>query len=257
MNQVASAGEEARQAGANVSYCSFTKQHQEVHDEQETPFILAAIFLFGLLPFNRSAAVNLSAVSPQAITYAQLDLSTPTPAITNAGAVFVGVTTKILPAVGYHHPRRILPFPIRPLGLTDNALKVSAGDDHGCVINSLGDMVLGVVPRRQLGMDWTIMTDCPSVVNFANPSLISAGGNTTCGVTTAGQAYCWGLGGYGQMGNGTDTNENYSPVTVTIGTVSEDLVVGPARFAPSPQTGQLSAGALTRGGQLGMGRHAS
>jgi alpha-tubulin suppressor-like RCC1 family protein len=35
---------------------------------------------------------------------------------------------------------------------------------------------------------------------------VSTGGNATCGVTTAGVAYCWGNNQYGQLGNGTTTN---------------------------------------------------
>ena len=103
-------------------------------------FLLAVIILFSLMPYHRSAAVNLPANSPQAITYSQLDLGyRQTCAITNSGAsVCWGANEESYLQLGTTTPEEFFPFPIRPLGLADNALKVSSGDDHGCVLNSLG-----------------------------------------------------------------------------------------------------------------------
>jgi alpha-tubulin suppressor-like RCC1 family protein len=44
-------------------------------------------------------------------------------------------------------------------------------------------------------------------------AMVSAGGNSTCGVTTAGAAYCWGGNEVGELGNGTVANSNV-PVAV-------------------------------------------
>jgi len=38
------------------------------------------------------------------------------------------------------------------------------------------------------------------VITFAS---ISAGGDQTCGITTSGAGYCWGIGGYGGLGTGS------------------------------------------------------
>lgn len=48
-------------------------------------------------------------------------------------------------------------------------------------------------------------------VEFAS---VSAGFEHSCGVTTAGAAYCWGENVYGMLGDGTNTNSNV-PVAVS------------------------------------------
>ena len=39
-------------------------------------------------------------------------------------------------------------------------------------------------------------------------SQVDAGNRHTCGVTTGGVGYCWGYGGDGELGDGTDQNQN-------------------------------------------------
>lgn len=49
---------------------------------------------------------------------------------------------------------------------------------------------------------------------------ISLGENHTCGIRTNGEAYCWGNGGNGQLGNGTTTASQTTPVRVGTGGTS-------------------------------------
>jgi len=51
----------------------------------------------------------------------------------------------------------------------------------------------------------------PSGVTFTQ---MATGGTFTCGLTPAGQTYCWGNNGNGQLGNGTTTS-SASPVAVS------------------------------------------
>jgi len=86
-------------------------------------------------------------------------------------------------------------------------------------------------------------------------TVVSAGGRFTCGVTTAGSAYCWGFNGYGQLGDGTTTDRT-SPV----------VVAGGLRFATVSAGGGHACGVTTAGaaycwgdnldGQLGIGSNA-
>ena len=44
--------------------------------------------------------------------------------------------------------------------------------------------------------------------------MLSAGGEHTCGITTAGEAWCWGFNYSGQLGNGTEQSST-EPVPVS------------------------------------------
>src|SRR5439155_933193 len=74
-----------------------------------------------------------------------------------------------------------------------------------------GDNIYG-----ELGTGTTSFSHTPVAVSGGHTFAgVSAGGYyATCGVTTAGAAYCWGLNNYGQLGNGSLTNSS-TPVAVS------------------------------------------
>ena len=96
---------------------------------------------------------------------------------------------------------------------------VSGGAAHTCAVTTTGVAYCwGSDDRGQLG-DGTTTTphNVPTAVagGFIFAS-VSAGYNHTCGVTTAGAAYCWGNNDVGGLGNGSYTDSDV-PVEVSGG----------------------------------------
>ena len=72
---------------------------------------------------------------------------------------------------------------------------------------------------------------CSLAENWSTPALLAGGynfntvtamGGYTCGITTAGQAYCWGYGSNGRLGDG-QTDRQTSPTPVTGGLLFSSL----------------------------------
>ena len=81
---------------------------------------------------------------------------------------------------------------------------------------------------------------------------VSANGSITCGVTTAGDAYCWGNNSSGQLGDDTRTNR-HTPVPVA-GGLSFASVSAAARHTCAVTTaGVVYCWGSNSDGQLGDG----
>ena len=104
---------------------------------------------------------------------------------------------------------------------------VSAGDDHSCGVTTAGAAYCWGANRfGQLG-DGTDRRSLPVRLTISNVPVAVTGGHTfqsvsaglvySCGVTTAGAAYCWGDNFSGQLGDGTETISSKVPVAVTGG----------------------------------------
>ena len=98
---------------------------------------------------------------------------------------------------------------------------ISVGGGHTCAVTAAGAAYCwGWNDYGQLGDGTTttrlspVLVAAPAGVTFA---AVSAARSHTCGVTPAGAAYCWGLNGSGQLGNGDATMATqYTPVLVTV-----------------------------------------
>ena len=124
---------------------------------------------------------------------------------------------------------QLLPVPVSG---TLRFRTVSAGNSHACGVTT-GDVAYcwGSNAYGELGNGMTTLSRVPSpVTGGLRFAMVSAGGghgsDFTCGVTTSGAAYCWGLGTSGQLGNGADTSAT----------------------APTPVAGGLTFSSLSSGG---------
>jgi len=179
--------------------------------------LLVIVLLFVLIPFQRTIAENQIDVSPQSVGFSQIEAGDRhTCAITASGASVCWGKNSTR-ELGTLTPVENYPFPIRPQDMTDTASAITGATNHSCLINAQGTWCWGFGYYGQMGDGEAAQNQTPDqVIGFANPLLISAGGNTTCGVNESGQAYCWGSGGYGEMGNGTSAWINTSPVLVSL-----------------------------------------
>jgi alpha-tubulin suppressor-like RCC1 family protein len=113
------------------------------------------------------------------------------------GQLGIGLTTE---------PRR---SPVQVL--TDLVFKsVSAGGIHACALTDAGKAwCWGLPDNGQLGNGLTSpdpIASPDSVRGGYTFRDVQAGTTHTCGLTSGGDVYCWGLNDHGQLGDGTTTN---------------------------------------------------
>ncbi len=107
--------------------------------------------------------------------------------------------------------------PVTVTGLTDAVSLGDAGYYHQCAVRAGGTAVCwGAGAQGQIGDGTTTpFRSTPIAVSgLTSVAEISAGGFSTCARTTTGAASCWGDNGFGQVGDGTQTNRSLpTPVT--------------------------------------------
>jgi len=105
-----------------------------------------------------------------------------------------------------------------------NPPQISAGYSHTCEIISGNAYCWGLNASGELGNGSTVSSSVPVPVLTGGLSAIptgttltqiSAGDNFTCALSSAGAAYCWGYDTDGELGNGTNTALQTTPVAVT------------------------------------------
>ena len=101
-------------------------------------------------------------------------------------------------------------------GLESGIVAISVGVGHHCALTSAGGLKCwGSNRYGQAGDGTTVYRSAPVDVSGLTSGVasVSAGGLTTCAVTTAGAAKCWGYNGKGGVGDGT-TIDRWVPTTV-------------------------------------------
>ena len=81
---------------------------------------------------------------------------------------------------------------------------------------------------------------------------MSAGTVSTCGLTTAGAAYCWGENGLGELGDGTEVDRS-TPVPVAGGLSLTAVSVGGHHACGLTGAGEVYCWGDNQAGQLGSG----
>jgi alpha-tubulin suppressor-like RCC1 family protein len=118
--------------------------------------------------------------------------------------------------------------PTRVSGLLTFAA-ISGGDAHTCAITAGGEAYCwGNNDQGRLGIGTTalVSTVPQPVVGSLAFGAISAGEAHSCGITTNGDAYCWGSNDSGRLGIGTTDAQSLVPVAVTGGLRFRSIDVG-------------------------------
>jgi len=136
---------------------------------------------------------------------------------------------------------------------------VSAGSNHSCGVTTTGAVYCwGINFVGQLGNGTVMNSNVPVAISDPGSgpvtwASVSAGSNYSCGVTTAGTAFCWGHNGFGQLGDGTNTDSNV-PVAVSGAAVAWVLVsAGAGPTCGVTTTGEAFCWGNNSFGQLGDG----
>ena len=134
---------------------------------------------------------------------------------------------------------------------------ITAGIVHTCALTTEGKAYCwGINQYGQLGNNSTtnsripVAVQMPAGVSFQS---ITAGYAHTCALTTTGQAYCWGQGYGGQLGNNSTTN-SLTPVAVQMpaGVVRfQSIVAGYYHTCALTTEGKAYCWGMNNQGQLG------
>jgi alpha-tubulin suppressor-like RCC1 family protein len=153
-----------------------------------------------------------------------------------------------------------------PVAVTMSGLiftQISVGASFACALTSAGAAYCwGNNMQGMLGNGGTAFATTPTAVSQgAMPTgttltQIEAGQNFTCAQASTGAAYCWGSDSNGQLGNGTTTTAQTTPVAVSqgampTGTTLTGLGAGTADTCAVGSSGTAYCWGLNTNGQLG------
>ncbi len=136
--------------------------------------------------------------------------------------------------------------------------QLSAGQWHTCGLTTSGQAYCwGNSTYGQLGNFLLIDKPYPVPVygGLTFASLGATRGNTPCALTTAGEAYCWGMNNFGQVGNGTIADSVIYPVPVQGGLTFTQIVGGLGHTCGLTTGGQAYCWGLNESGELGDGTY--
>ncbi|MDD5726033.1 MAG: hypothetical protein PHC53_01310 [Patescibacteria group bacterium] len=160
---------------------------------------------------------------------------------------------------------QIVPTPTLVQGLGSDVLKVSAGGYGTCAIKTDGTLwCWGANDSGQLGIGTTDGETCfdrtckplPQKIDSFGTDVVevSVGNNFSCAIKTDGTLWCWGWNSWGQVGTGTQTNHEPSPLQVTaMGTNVVQVSTGYAHTCAVKTDGTLWCWGHNHDGEIGLG----
>ena len=151
------------------------------------------------------------------------------------------------------------PTPTSSLGAGRTAVALSSGNEYTCAILDNGEVSCwGEGYYGQLGNGVTTETT-PTLTSSLGTGrtavAIASGGAHTCVILDSGEVSCWGLGTFGQLGNGATSNKTTPTLTSSLGTGRTAVAIssGGAHTCVILDNGDVSCWGFGTNGRLGNG----
>jgi alpha-tubulin suppressor-like RCC1 family protein len=133
---------------------------------------------------------------------------------------------------------------------------LTAGSNHTCGVTTSGQgYCWGADGGGQLGSgSGGFYQSTPLAVSGGLTfAALTVGDGHTCGLTTSGQAFCWGSGEQGQLGNGTTALSQLTPTAVSSGLTFSALTAGHWHTCGVTTSGKAYCWGSNYSGELGVG----
>ncbi|TDR45926.1 alpha-tubulin suppressor-like RCC1 family protein [Tahibacter aquaticus] len=142
------------------------------------------------------------------------------------------------------------------IGLGQDIVDLSLGNAFACAVRNDGKVLCwGSNTRGQLGDGTATARNVPTLVNdnFGIYAGIATGGEFSCGLTSAGQAKCWGYNDVGQLGDGSLMQRSTPAGVATLSSGVARLAAGQYHACALLSSGQLKCWGYNANYQLGDG----